>query len=76
MTWKNTWLLIAAFLLGATAGGLYERSAQPPETNTTMQIEYDSMRLCMQTAGKTGCRMTIPDFIRYYELQQRLDIPQ
>ena len=48
-------------------------SAPTPEE---LQREFDAHRTCMQTAGKTRCTMTVEDFVRYYELQELLDIPQ
>ena len=44
--------------------------AMPP---AELQGEIDDFRLCMQTAGSTGCRMQVPQFARYRALKDELE---
>ena len=68
------------YLLGMVAGVaagfiLSFLLPDPKPTLEEMEIEFDAMRMCMQTAGKTRCHMTIEDFIRYHELKELLNEP-
>jgi len=38
-----------------------------------LRSEIDVYRECMQSAGKTGCRMQVPDFRRYHALRHELE---
>ncbi len=58
-------------LLDAYLGGYFE-----DPTRASLQMERDAMQACMQGAGRTGCRMEIEDFIRYYELRDLLELPK
>ena len=60
--------MLAGALMG-TAVALF--MYKPPPVD--LQVEFDGYRLCMQTAGKTRCKMTAQDFIRYYEIQRILN---
>ncbi len=61
------WLTAAAFAFHE-----YTDHFNAP-TQAELQGEYDAYRLCMQSAGKTRCKMTTQDFIRYYELKYKLE---
>ncbi len=68
MTIRNLTFMLAGALMG-TAVAMFMMTPPPVD----LQIEYDAYRLCMQTAGKTRCKMTAQDFIRYYEIQRILE---
>ena len=62
-------LLIAA----VSAGRAYEfYFPWSPETVESMEIEIESMQMCMQSGNRSGCSMDIQDFQRYHELRHKL----
>lgn len=66
---------LLGMIAGSAVGMILSLLLPDPKPNLEeMEIEFDAMRMCMQTAGKTGCRMSIPDFIRYHELKELLNI--
>ena len=48
---------------------------QPPPANARAerQLEFDAYRACLASAGRSGCKMTPQDFVRYYELKHALE---
>lgn len=64
---------LLAFLLGWLSSVpvylyFHDEPTPPPA------LEFEAYRLCMQSAGTTGCQMTPQDFVRYYELKHQLEI--
>jgi hypothetical protein len=72
---KDMGTLFAGALLGICIFAATTGQLRPP-TEAELQTEYDSMQMCMKLASRVGCQMTIPDFVRYYELQELLGIPE
>ena len=44
-----------------------------PLTCVESRQEYDALRMCMQTAATTGCKMQVEDFARHAELELQLN---
>lgn len=62
--------LVGAGLVAAIVFGPAELE---PLTCAEKQQEFDTYRMCMQTASTTGCIMEIEDFARRAELETQLN---
>jgi hypothetical protein len=71
--WIIVVLLALILLTGCSPSSPAGIFACHEETRETLQDEHDAYRLCMQSAGSTGCRMTPQDFVRYYEIKRILE---
>lgn len=55
------------------AGMLSSMMALPEPSCDDKQAQYDAYRLCMQTAGRSGCTMSVEDFAAYHQLKRELE---
>jgi hypothetical protein len=71
--------VIAAMAFGALIGISIERVIINPDppliysmSGDEINHEIDVFRMCMQSAGATGCRMQVHNFDRYMRLKREL----
>ena len=60
------------FLVGLIVGGFLVDEMHRPDP-AAQQLEFDAYRACLASAGRSGCKMTPQDFVRYYELKHALE---
>lgn len=65
-----TILIVGMLLWVAYAFGHFKATWLPSVPCDSVQEEIDVYRMCMQSAGKTGCRMQIDDFRKYQQLKE------
>jgi hypothetical protein len=71
---NNTLNNLTFFILGISVGISGARiwyDYMP--TDEELAIEFTAYRHCLQEAGNMRCHMTPQDFVRYYELKNKLE---
>ena len=72
---KLEWMLVLAITVVVVALGtsiMLDATDPVPLTCAESRQEYDALRMCMQTADRTGCKMQVEDFARHAELELQL----
>ena len=74
-TEKLIYSVLGVAFVAAIAFGFRNRFVEVqdvPLTCVESRLQYDALRMCMQTADTTGCKMQVEDFARHAELELQL----
>lgn len=67
-------MCLASFGLGYFAGGTRtENQMLTRATADELQYGLDVYRECMQSAGRTGCRMSVENFRTYHAIKREIE---